>query len=160
MRRLVSLLHLTAPAVLSAQRGGPPRVITIHSTHVLDGRGANLGETTITVEGGKITRIDKGAPAAPPTYELGGATLMPGLIDAHVHLNWYFNRQGRYHSGADGDAPAQSMLAMLENANTTLMSGITTVESPGAATDSLLRAWFASRTLPGPRLLTSLQPIS
>jgi imidazolonepropionase-like amidohydrolase len=145
---------------LAAQRGGPPRPVTIHAAHVLDGRGANLGEATITVDNGKITRVDKGAPTGTVTYELGGATLMPGLIDGHVHLNWYFNRQGRYHSNGDGDTPAQSMLAMVENGNVTLMSGITTVQSPGAATDTLLRAWFGAGSLPGPRVLTSLQPIS
>jgi imidazolonepropionase-like amidohydrolase len=153
-------LAVALPITLAAQRGGPPRPITIHAAHVLDGRGANLGEATVTVENGRISRIDKGAPAAPATYELGGATLMPGLIDAHVHLSWYFNRQGRYHSGGDGDTPAQSMLAMVENGNATLMAGITTVQSPGAATDTLLRSWFGSSTLPGPRVVTSLQPIS
>jgi imidazolonepropionase-like amidohydrolase len=85
---------------------------------------------------------------------------MPGLIDGHVHLNWYFNRQGRYHSGGDGDTPAQSLLAMLENSNATLLSGITTVQSPGANTDTTLRAWFGAGVLPGPRVLTSLNPIS
>src|SRR5207253_5419466 len=138
----------------------PPRPITIHAANVLDGRGANLGEATITVENGKIARIDKGAPAAPAMYELAGATLMPGLIDGHVHLNWYFNRQRRYHSNADGDTPAQSMLATVENGYATLMSGITTVQSPGSASDTLLRAWFGAGLLPGPRILTSLQQIS
>ena len=160
MRRLVSALLVVFPIALAAQRGGPPRPITIHAAHVLDGRGANLGEATVTVDNGTITRIDKGASGAAAIYELGGATLMPGLIDAHVHLNWYFNRQGRYHAGGDGDTPAQSMLAMVENGNATLMSGITTVQSPGAATDTLLRTWFGSGMLPGPRVLTSLQPIS
>jgi imidazolonepropionase-like amidohydrolase len=160
MRRVTSLLLIVLSASLGAQRGGPPRPITIHSTHVLDGRGATIGEATITVEDGKISRIDRGAPTTPALYELGAATLMPGLIDAHVHLNWYFNRQGRYHSGGDGDTPAQSMLAMVENGNATLMAGITTIQSPGAATDTLLRAWFGSGSLPGPRVLTSLNPIS
>src|SRR3954465_14960893 len=107
MRRAV-LACLFFPIVVFAQRGGPPRPITIHAARVLDGKGANLGEATVTVENGKITRIDRGAPTTPALYELGNATLMPGLIDAHVHLNWYFNRQGRYHSGGDGDTPAQS----------------------------------------------------
>jgi imidazolonepropionase-like amidohydrolase len=146
--------------VLAAQRGGPPRVITVHSTHVLDGRGADLGEATVTVENGKITRVDRGAPSSSVTYDLGSATLMPGLIDGHVHLNWYFNRQGRYHSGNDGETPAQSLLAMLENGHATLLAGITTIQSPGANVDTLLRAWYAAGTLPGPRVLTSLNPIS
>lgn len=159
-RKLSLIVGVVLPVAAQAQRGGPPRPITIHSSHVLDGRGADLGEATITVENGKITRVDRGAPPAPALYELGSATVMPGLIDAHVHLNWYFNRQGRYHSGGDGDTPAQSLLAMLENGNTTLLSGITTVQSPGATVDTLLRAWFGSGTLPGPRMLTSLNPIS
>ena len=148
------------PLVLPAQRGGPPRPTTVHATRVLDGRGADLGEATITVENGRITRVDRGAPSSPATYDLGGATLMPGLIDAHVHLNWYFNAQGRYHSGNDGDTPAQSLLAMLENGNQTLRAGITTIQSPGAGVDSLLRDWYGTSTLPGPRVLTSLNPIS
>jgi imidazolonepropionase-like amidohydrolase len=148
------------PVFVPAQRGGPPRPITIHSTRVLDGRGADLGEATITVENGKITRVDRGAPSAPATYELGSATVMPGLIDAHVHLNWYFNSQGRYHSAADGDTPAQSLLAMLENGNATLRAGVTTIQSPGTAVDTILRQWYAAGTLPGPRVLTSLNPIS
>jgi len=160
MRRFVSLILVAFPMTLAAQRGGPPRPITIHAARVLDGRGANLGEATVTVENGKISRIEKGAPQTPATYELGTATLMPGLIDAHVHLNWYFNAQGRYHSGGDGDTPAQSMLAMLANGNATLMAGVTTVQSPGAATDTLLRTWFGASTLPGPRVLTSLNAIS
>jgi imidazolonepropionase-like amidohydrolase len=127
---------------------------------VLDGRGADLGEATVTVENGRITRVDRGVPASPALYELGSATLMPGVIDAHVHLNWYFNRQGRYHSGNDGDTPAQSLLAMLENGAATLLAGVTTVQSPGAAIDTLLRAWYGAATLPGPRMLTSLNPIS
>lgn len=148
------------PLLAAAQRGGPARPVTVHSQHVLDGRGADLGEATITVENGRITRVDRGAAASPATYELGAATLMPGLIDAHVHLNWYFNREGRYHSGADGDTPAQSLLAMLENGHATLLAGITTIQSPGAAVDTILRQWFGDGTLPGPRVLTSLTPLS
>jgi imidazolonepropionase-like amidohydrolase len=158
--RSFALALLVYPLALVAQRGGPPRPITIHSTHVLDGRGADLGEATITVENGRITRVDRGASGAAATYDLGAATVMPGLIDAHVHLNWYFNRQGRYHSGNDGDTPAQSLLAMLENGHATLLAGVTTVQSPGAGVDSILRQWYGAGMLPGPRMLTSLNPLS
>jgi len=163
MKRTLAVVAVCLlPLVAGAQRGrgGAVGPITIHAARVLDGRGGNLGEATVTVENGKISRVDKGAPTGPVTYELGDATLMPGLIDAHVHLNWYFNRQGRYHDGSDGDTPAQSLLATVENAHATLLSGITTIQSPGDVRDTLLRAWFASGTLPGPRILTSLQQIS
>jgi imidazolonepropionase-like amidohydrolase len=153
------VLIASLSVVAGAQRGGPPRPITVHALHVLDGRGADLGEATITVENGRIARVDRGAPSSPATYDLGAATLMPGLIDAHVHLSWYFNRQGRYHTGGDGDTPAQSLLAMLENGNATLLAGVTTIQSPGAAVDTMLRQWFGAGTLPGPRVLTSLNPL-
>src|SRR5438132_617377 len=53
MRPFISLILLGLPLTLVAQRGGggPPRPITIHAAHVLDGRGANLGEATIADDG-------------------------------------------------------------------------------------------------------------
>ncbi len=95
------------------------------------------------------------------TYDLKGMTLIPGLIDAHSHLTWYFNRQGRYHAGRnDGDTPVQSMLSTVGNAYATLTSGVTTIQSPGSPEDHDLREWIELGQIPGPRVLTSLQPIS
>jgi imidazolonepropionase-like amidohydrolase len=85
--------------------------------------------------------------------------VLPGLIDAHSHPSWYFNRNGRYHTSSDGDTPVQSMLAMEGNAWTTLLSGVTTIQSPGSPEDKDLRDFIASGAIPGPRILTSLQPI-
>jgi imidazolonepropionase-like amidohydrolase len=159
MFRWYNLVLFAVPLTLGAQRG-QQRPVTIHADRVLDGRGGVMTDATIVVEGGKITRIDKGAPAGGATYELAGMTVLPGLIDAHVHLNWYFNAKGRYHTGADGDTPAQSMLAEVQNGYATLMAGMTTIQSPGDPRDTLLRQWFGGGLLPGPRILTSLSPIS
>jgi len=94
------------------------------------------------------------------TYDLTGYTLMPGLIDAHAHLTWYFNRQGRYHTRGDGDTPVQEMLSTAANAYATLMAGFTTIQSPGSPEDKDLRDWIAAGQIPGPRVLTSLGPVS
>ena len=106
------------------------------------------------------SRAWTGARRARPTYDLKGVTLMPGLIDAHAHLNWYFNRQGRYHTGNDGDTPDQSMLSTTANAYATLMAGFTTIQSPGAPEDKDLRDWIAAGQIPGPRVITSLNALS
>jgi imidazolonepropionase-like amidohydrolase len=88
-------------------------------------------------------------------------TLLPGLIDAHAHLMWYFNREGRYHAGRnDNDTPVQSMLSAAGNAYATLMAGVTTIQSPGNAEDHDLREWIQLGQIPGPRVITSLDPIS
>lgn len=133
---------------------------TVHAARVLDGRGGDLRDVTVVVEGGRIARIDRGRPRGGATYELGELTLLPGLIDAHAHLAWYFNRAGRLHTADDGDTPAQSMLSAAANAWATLRAGVTTVQSPGSPEDGDLRDWIAAGSIPGPRVLTSLQPIA
>jgi imidazolonepropionase-like amidohydrolase len=136
-------------------------VTVIHADRVLDGRGGTIRNATIVVEGSKIKRIDTvrvGRPAA--DYQLGTLTVLPGLIDAHSHLAWYFNRAGRLHTSDDGDTPAQSILSAAGNAYTTLLAGFTTVQSPGSTEDKDLRDWIASGAIPGSRILTSLEPLS
>jgi imidazolonepropionase-like amidohydrolase len=143
--------------------GSPPPApatpIVIRADRMLDGKGGTIVGGSVVVDGERITKVDRTAPAA-VTYDLRGLTLLPGLIDAHSHLTWYFNRQGRYHSrGTDNDTPVQSMLAAAANAYATLMSGVTTIQSPGSEEDKDLREWIAAGQIPGPRVLTSLGPL-
>lgn len=159
MRQIrASLLFLFAlPAALTAQSGA----VTIRAGRVIDGRGATIENATIVVENGAITRVERGATGAPGArvYDLRGFTVLPGLIDGHAHPSWYFNRNGRYHTSDDGDTPVQSMLAMEGNAWATLLSGVTTIQSPGSPEDKDLRDFIAAGSIPGPRIVTSLQPI-
>lgn len=136
-----------------------PKPIVIHADRVLDGRGKVISAGTVVMIGDKISTVGK-APAGAITYDLKGMTLLPGLIDAHSHLSWYFNRQGRYHQRSDGDTPAEEMLSMAGNAYATLMAGFTTIQSPGDPTDKDLREWIALGQVPGPRVITSLGSIS
>ncbi len=132
----------------------------IHAGRVLDGRGGTLRDVTIIVEGSKITRVEAArAKRRAADYELGTLTVLPGLIDSHAHLAWYFNRAGKLHTPNDGDTPEQSILAAAGNAYTTLLAGFTTVQSPGSFEDRDLRDAIASGAIPGPRLLTSLEPL-
>ncbi len=130
----------------------------IHANRILDGRGNVISNATVVVEGSRITAIEKGAKGR-IDFELGSLTLLPGLIDAHSHLSWYFNRSGRLHTSEDGNTPSQSILAAAANAYATLMAGFTTIQSPGSPEDGDLRDWTASGTIPGPRILTSLEVI-
>lgn len=146
---------LVAPAILSAQA----KPIRIHADRLLDG-GREYDDVTISVQGTKITGLEMGRMKRRPDYELGHATLLPGMIDAHAHLAWYFNSAGRLHTSNDGDTPAQSILAEQANALTTLLAGFTTVQSPGSPQDGPVRDSIAKGVIPGPRILTSLEPLS
>ncbi|HKO14791.1 MAG TPA: amidohydrolase family protein [Gemmatimonadaceae bacterium] len=159
------LAALLAPQMIIAQT--PPMTaaqapqITIHARRLLDGRGGGLDDAVVTIAGDRIVRVASAASGSPAaTFELGDVTLLPGLIDAHAHPSWYFNAQGRLHTARDGDTPVQSMLAMVANVDATLRGGVTTLQSPGAPEDRDLRDAIATGRVPGPRILTSLQPIS
>jgi imidazolonepropionase-like amidohydrolase len=156
------LFAAAAIAITSTmQTPSAPGAVLIHTSKLIDGRGKTLTNADIVVEGGKITHIGgkQTLPKGGREIDLRGKTVLPGLIDAHVHLNWYFNKQGRYHSGGDGEGAPELKAAMEANAKATLLAGFTTVQSPGAQQDLDLRARIASGEVPGPRLLTSLNAL-
>ncbi len=144
-------LRVVVTALLSAASaaGAQTPALRIHAMRAIDGRGHVLRDVTVVVEGGKIARLVNGSRTR-ADYELRTLTLLPGLIDAHVHPGWYFNRAGRLHTDNDGDTPAQVMLSAAGNAYTMLLAGITTIQSVGAAEDKDLRDWIAAGTIPGP----------
>jgi imidazolonepropionase-like amidohydrolase len=164
MRSMLLALVFAAPSLAQtpSMTASPPTAgtIVIHADRIVDGRGKVIPGGSVTVQGDKITKVSATSAPGVATYDLKGLTLLPGLIDAHSHLGWYFNRQGRYHTGNDGDTPVESMLSMVGNAYATLMSGVTTIQSPGSPEDKDLREWIALGQVPGPRVLTSLGPIS
>jgi len=142
---LCTLFTVTMPA--SGQ--GP---IVIRAGTLIDGRGGIQRNVTIVVDGSRIQRMGP-ADRANATYDLSRLTVLPGMIDTHVHLTSHFGKDGRASNA--GETPAEQILFASENAYVTLMAGFTTVQSIGAPGDFELRAAFARGTLPGPRLLTS-----
>ena len=112
----------------------------------------------MTVTGDKIVEVVGDSSEREATYNLSRLTLLPGLIDTHVHILWHFGEDGRFES--TGDTPAQRELYGAENAWLTLIGGFTTVQSVGEPGDLDLRAALARGVLPGPRLLTSVRQIN
>src|SRR3954466_11412746 len=107
MRATLLLVAALVPQIMNAQS----KSIVIHPDRIVDGRGHVTQGGSVVVDGATISKVSAGAAGA-VTYDLKGMTLIPGLIDAHSHLTWYFNRQGRYHAGRnDTDTPVQSMLS-------------------------------------------------
>jgi imidazolonepropionase-like amidohydrolase len=156
MARTLALLIGALVAVLATTGVAQSPVPTVKARRVLDGRGGSLDNAMVTVEKGRITRV--GPAQGRPTIDLGDTTLLPGFIDTHVHIDWHFNPEGRYHTGPE---PAeQNALHAAENAYVTLMAGFTTIQSVGSPRDKALREAIARGVLPGPRLLTSLGQIS
>ena len=154
---LIFAAGLALPRPLVAQEPGGP--ISIYAARVLDGKGGVMKNATVIVDGGRILRVEPRR-VERPTFEFPGGALLPGLIDAHVHIGAYVNRQGRMHAAGDGDTPAAVALSAAANLDRTLAAGFTTVASIGESDDRDIRDWVDRGGLPGPRVLTTLDPIT
>jgi imidazolonepropionase-like amidohydrolase len=79
------------------------RPVVIKAATLLDGKGGVRRNVSVTVEGSKIREI---GPATTTTYDLRGLTVLPGLIDTHVHIAWHLGPDGRYQPRDDSPVTA------------------------------------------------------
>jgi imidazolonepropionase-like amidohydrolase len=130
--------------------------IVLHVGTLIDGKGGVQHNTDIVVQGSKIQKV--GLSASGTAYDLRKLTVLPGLIDTHVHIGWHFGPDGRYQPRDDSAATAMGYA--VENAYVTLMGGFTTVQSVGSPIDGDLRTAINRGFIPGPRVVTSLRTIN
>src|SRR5262249_37314135 len=149
---LLAIMSLLFVAPLSGQEP----TIVIRAGTLLDGKGGAQRNVDVVVQGSRIVKIASETGA--PTYDLRTLTILPGLIDTHVHISYHFGPDGR--ASNRGETPAQEAYYTAENAYATLMAGFTTVQSVGAAADLPLREAIARGSLPGPRILTSIRQVN
>src|SRR3954466_13842953 len=77
-------IFLAAAALVAAD--APQQVTVIRAARLIDGRGGNVvAPAMIVVRGNKIESVGGSVPAGAQVIDLGDMTLLPGLIDAHVH---------------------------------------------------------------------------
>lgn len=132
------------------------------AARLIDGTGRPpLSDATVLVAGREIVRVGPGAeidlPADLPVYDLGGRTLMPGLIDAHVHLR-------SYAGTGQADVHLWNVLTFIEeqtvhaaaNAVTALAAGITTLrDMAGGRPEIAVKHAMNEGILPGSRVVVA-----
>jgi imidazolonepropionase-like amidohydrolase len=177
MRKIAtSFLVLVAlvSAQLSAQSAAP--VTLVKAGRLLDPRTGNvLAPAAVLIEGDKIKQIGQPLqityPAGAKVIDLGGATLLPGLIDSHTHLfldiivppeaEMDRHSNGLFAPGlllAVVESPSKRTLMAAQLAREDLESGITTVRNLGHSGidgDTELRDAINGGRVPGPRILAS-----
>ena len=152
---------VTASTAFGGEAAGAPRPIVLKAAHLFDSLSGKLVDRgVVVVAGSRIQAVGSDAQIPPEAqvFDLGDATLLPGFIDAHVHLgsassnNWYadfFDETMRF--------PAEQALYGAHHAKVTLEAGITTVRDVGS-TDYVaagLRNAIRAGMIPGPRMLVS-----
>ena len=150
--RATTFLLLLAMVRLGQFAEAENRLVIAVST-ALDGKGKVLRDTRIVVSGSKIVAIDP--KASPIDYDLRGLTVMPGLIDAHVHITSSFGPDGK-NAGMGGATP-EAAYRTAANAYATLLAGFTTIQSMDSV--AALREAAAHGGLPAPRILSITEPL-
>jgi imidazolonepropionase-like amidohydrolase len=168
-RWIGALLVLGLIAVSSnGQPGGAAseKTVAIRCGHLLDVKsGAMLDHQTVLIEGERIAQVGKTQevriPAGVKVIDLGEATLLPGLIDTHVHL---FLHPGPQDMQTLRETLAKRTIMAVRNAESDLMAGFTSERDLGTegaeAADVDLRNAIENGEIPGPRLQVSTQAIS
>jgi imidazolonepropionase-like amidohydrolase len=115
--------------------------------------GPMLKEAVVVIDQERIETVDQSIPSGCRVIDLGDVTLMPGLIDSHVHFIW---------SGENADPEAMrrseswgmNMIRMARHAEQTISAGITTCRDTGSPTEMIvaLRKALCLGLVPGPRL--------
>ena len=157
MRKLLFLVALCASQFLFAQR------TIVYCGKLIDPKsGQVLPEMSIVVEGNKIVDLQKGYLAAAQgdkLIDLKGLTVMPGLIDAHVHLEMETSPNAQLNKFILSDADIAFQATVY--AKTTLMAGFTTVRDlGGSGVNIALRNAIKKGTVIGPRMYTAGKIIS
>ncbi len=151
----ISALAQQTPGTGSS-KGPPIKRVLIRAGAVLDVKtGKSLTAQTIVIENDKIVSIGKTGEAKGDTViDLPNATVLPGLIDSHMHIT-----EDPYHTGYRelGISIPRQTLYGAHHAKITLESGFTTVRNVGANgySDVALRDAINDGDIPGPRMMVS-----
>lgn len=151
---------LTALGLFASSAFG--EVTAIRAGRLIDGRGHVTADAVVVVDGERIASVGAGEGAIPPgakTIDLRPYTLIPGLIDVHTHMTYYWDR-------APGTRPwtqvgtlhdAVTVFLAQENARKALEAGVTTVRDLGSFRylDVAMRDLINRGAMAGPRMFVA-----
>ena len=135
------------------------------NARLVDGLGRETERATVWVADGRVAEVGRGADVAPrpglEVLDLAGKTLMPALVDAHVHLSSYPTLPEPLR-GEEPRSPALRYFELANWARDLLAMGILTVRDVGSEGDHALQLKQAVRfgLCPGPRILTCARIVS
>ena len=155
-------LRLLAAALFVASGPIAAQSTAIRFARLVDGTGRVIDDAVVVVQADRITSVGTGAAAVPNgvrIIDLRPLTGIPGLIDVHTHMTYYWDQrpgtqpwsqQGRRRS-------AETVFLAQENARKTLETGVTTVRDLGASEngDIVMRDLINGGAMVGPRMFVA-----
>ena len=139
------------------------KIKAIHFARLLDGKGHNIPDALVVVDGERVLSVGPYAKARVPktaeAIDLTRFTGIPGMIDAHTHMTYWWDKTpgSRPWQQLDQRAPMQTMFLAQENARKTLECGVTTVRDLGSFQymDIAMRDLINRGSMVGPRMFVA-----
>jgi imidazolonepropionase-like amidohydrolase len=160
VKRLRVLLTIAVLAGVPACAAGQTRAVRFGT--LVDGTGRSIRDAVVVVEGERIVAVgtgDAAVPAGAEVIDLRQYTGIPGLIDVHTHMTYFWDGTPGTNPWRAGGSrtPDETVDAAATNALHTLGTGVTTVRDLGASnyTDIRLRDRIASGAIIGPRMIVA-----
>ena len=158
----VALVALAAFTALALPRAAAAQPTAYRFGKVVDGRGNVTADGVIVVERDRIVSIGQGAAAIPKgaaIVDLRRYTAIPGLIDAHTHMTYFWDQAPGSvpWTQSGGRRPQITVFLAQENARRTLETGVTTVRDLGSSnySDIAMRDLINSGAMIGPRMFVA-----
>lgn len=161
---MIRRLLLAALPLLATAQASPPSAFVLRPDRVFDGTVMHPG-WSVLVEGDRIVAAGPAvaAPAGAEVMALPGATLMPGLIDTHVHLFLHPYNETSWNDQVLKEPLSLRVARAVAAAKATLMAGFTTVRDLGTEgagdADQGLKIAIRDGIVPGPRILSANRAI-
>jgi len=145
-----------------ADSNDKPRVKAIKFRSVFTGKGKEIPGGIVVVDGDKITAVvtsDSQVPVGAEVTDLTHYTAIPGMIDVHTHMTYWWDRKPGSNPWEQSDKrmAAKTVFLAQENARKTLESGVTTVRDLGSSdhSDIAMRDLINSGAMVGPRMFVA-----
>src|SRR6476646_5911763 len=155
-------LRLALLLALPASEAAAAEVIAVRFGQLVNPPGEVVRNAVVIVEGDRITKVaagDAAVPAGARVVDLRPLTGIPGLIDVHTHMSFYWDRKPGTRPWAQLGTLSPAVTAYLaqENARRTLETGVTTVRDLGSwqYVDLAMRDLINRGAMVGPRMLVA-----
>jgi imidazolonepropionase-like amidohydrolase len=161
-RALLAAFSLLLLLALPSPRAGAQETTALRFGKLVDGRGGIVRDAVVVVKGDRVTQVgtgDAAVPAGAKVVDLRRYTAIPGMIDAHTHMSFAWDRTPgtRPWSQLGTLGPIVTAHLAQENARRTLETGVTTVRDLGSfdSIDLGLRDLINRGAIAGPRMFVA-----